>query len=73
MSIRLYRVYRAAGLALAAAALVACSTASAVKPVPLSQLTNDDQIFVQLREAARTNDAARAAQLASMLPNYPAP
>ena len=73
MSIRLYRVYRAAGLALAAAALVACSTASAVKPVPLSQLTNDDQIFVQLREAARTNDAARAAQLASMIPNYPAP
>ncbi|NML32002.1 lytic transglycosylase domain-containing protein [Paraburkholderia antibiotica] len=75
MSKRLFRVYRAAGIALAAAALVACSTASAVKPVPLSQLTNanDDQIFVQLREAARTNDAARAAQLASMIPNYPAP
>jgi soluble lytic murein transglycosylase len=60
-------------MALAAAALVACSTASAVKPLPLSQLTNDDQIFVQLREAARSNDAARAAQLASMIPNYPAP
>ena len=73
MSKRLYRVYRAAGLALAAAALVACSTASAVKPIPLSQLTNDDQTFVQLREAARNNDAARAAQLASMIPNYPAP
>ncbi|WP_429567782.1 transglycosylase SLT domain-containing protein [Paraburkholderia sp. JPY419] len=73
MSKRLFRVYRAAGIALAAAALVACSTASAVKPLPISQLTNDDQIFVQLREAARTNDAARAAQLASMIPNYPAP
>ncbi|HEY3599474.1 MAG TPA: transglycosylase SLT domain-containing protein [Paraburkholderia sp.] len=73
MSIRLFRVYRAAGLALAAAALVACSTASAVRPVPLSQLTNDDQIFVQLREAARNNDPGRAAQLAAMIPGYPAP
>ncbi|MDE1181180.1 lytic transglycosylase domain-containing protein [Paraburkholderia sp.] len=76
MSKRLFRVYRAAGLALAAAALVACSTASAVKPIPVSQLiqlNNDDQTFIQLREAARNNDAARAAQLASMIPSYPAP
>ncbi|WP_026120902.1 lytic transglycosylase domain-containing protein [Paraburkholderia kururiensis] len=73
MSTRLLRVYRAAGLMLAAAALVACSTASAVRPVPVSQLNNDDQIFVQLREAARNNDAARAVQLASMIPDYPAP
>ena len=73
MSKRLFRVYRAVGLALAAAALVACSTASAVKPVPVSQLSNDDQIFVQLREAARNNDVARAAQLAAMIPDYPAP
>ena len=73
MSKRLFRVYRAASLALAAAALVACSTASAVKPIPLSQLTNDDQTFVQLREAARNNDAGRAAQLAAMIPDYPAP
>jgi soluble lytic murein transglycosylase len=73
MSKSLFRVYRAVGLALAAAALVACSTASAGKPVPLSQLSNDDQIFVQLREAARNNDAARAAQLAAMIPDYPAP
>ncbi|HVE10082.1 MAG TPA: lytic transglycosylase domain-containing protein, partial [Paraburkholderia sp.] len=73
MSTRLFRVYRAVGLALAATALVACSTASAVKPVPLSQLTNADQIFVQLREAARNNDPARAAQLAAMIPDYPAP
>jgi soluble lytic murein transglycosylase len=28
---------------------------------------------VQLREAARNNDAARAAQLASMIPDYPTP
>jgi soluble lytic murein transglycosylase len=73
MSKRLFRVYRAAGLALAAAALVACSTASAVKPLPLSQITNDDQVFVQLREASRNNDAGRAAQLAAMIPDYPAP
>lgn len=73
MSKRLHRVYRAASVAFAAAALVACSTASAVRPLPLSQLTNDDQIFVQLREAARNNDAPRAAQLASMIPDYPAP
>jgi soluble lytic murein transglycosylase len=73
MSKRLIRVYRAVGLALAAAALVACSTASAVKPVPLSQLSNDDQTFVQLREAARNNDPARAAQLAATIPDYPAP
>ncbi|MBN3849244.1 MULTISPECIES: lytic transglycosylase domain-containing protein [Burkholderiaceae] len=73
MSKSLFRVYRAVGMALAAAALVACSTASAVRPIPITQLTNDDQIFVQLREAARTNDAGRAAQLASMIPNYPAP
>ncbi|MFM0288773.1 lytic transglycosylase domain-containing protein [Paraburkholderia megapolitana] len=73
MSKSFHRVYRAASVMLAAAALVACSTASAVKPVPLSQLTNDDQIFVQLREAARNNDPARAAQLAAMIPDYPAP
>lgn len=76
MSKRLFRVYRAVGSALAAAALVACGTASAVRPVPvsqLSQLTDADQTFIQLREAARNNDAARAAQLASLIPDYPAP
>jgi soluble lytic murein transglycosylase len=73
MSKRLHRVYRAAGSTLVAAVLVACSTASAVRPVPLSQLADDDQIFVQLRDAARANDPAHAAQLASMIPNYPAP
>ncbi|MPW18530.1 transglycosylase SLT domain-containing protein [Paraburkholderia sp. CNPSo 3157] len=73
MSKRLFRVYRAASLALAAAALVACSTASAVRPIQLSPPSNDDQIFMQLREAARNNDAGRAAQLAAMIPDYPAP
>jgi soluble lytic murein transglycosylase len=76
MSKRLVRVYRAAGFALAAAALVACSTASAVRPVALSAdapLSPDDQTFIQLREAARNNDPARAAQLAAMIPDYPAP
>jgi len=72
MSKRFFRVYRAACSAFAAAALVACGTASAGRhaaPAPMS----DDRIFVQLREAARNNDAARAAQLASMIPDYPAP
>ncbi|QCP51401.1 lytic transglycosylase domain-containing protein [Trinickia violacea] len=70
---RLHRVYRAVSFALAAATLVACGTASAVRPAPLSPLSGDDQIFIQLREAARNNDPDRAAQLASMIPNYPAP
>jgi peptidoglycan lytic transglycosylase len=76
MSKRLFRVYRAAGSALAAAALVACGTASAVRPVTaaqFTQITPDDQTFIQLREAARNNDAPRAAQLASTIPDYPAP
>ncbi|TAL93273.1 MAG: lytic transglycosylase domain-containing protein [Paraburkholderia sp.] len=73
MSKRLFRVYRAVGSALAAAALVACGTASAVRPATFTQLTPDDQTFIQLREAARNNDAPRAAQLASMIPDYPAP
>jgi soluble lytic murein transglycosylase len=72
MSKRLVRVYRALACALAAAALVACGTASAQRPVSPSSISGDDQIFVQLREAARANDAARAAQLAALIPNYPA-
>ncbi|WP_118181957.1 lytic transglycosylase domain-containing protein [Paraburkholderia phosphatilytica] len=76
MSKRLFRVYRAVGLALAVVSLVACSTASAVRPIPVSQassISNDDQTFIELREAARNNDPARAAQLAAMIPDYPAP
>jgi soluble lytic murein transglycosylase len=73
MSKRLFRVYRAVGLVLAAASLVACTTASAVRLAPPAQMSSDDQIFLQLRDAARSNDAARAAQLAAMIPDYPAP
>jgi soluble lytic murein transglycosylase len=73
MSKRLHRVYRAVAHVLAAATLVVSGAACAVRPAPLSQLSGDDQIFVQLREAARNNDPARAAQLAGMIPNYPAP
>lgn len=73
MSKRLVRVYRAACSALAAVALVACGSASAGRHAGASALSSDDQIFVQLREAARNNDAPRAAQLAAMIPDYPAP
>ncbi|HTI18502.1 MAG TPA: transglycosylase SLT domain-containing protein [Trinickia sp.] len=73
MSTRLVRVYRAACSALAAVALVACGTASAGRHATPSARASDDQIFVQLREAARNNDAVRAAQLASMIPDYPVP
>ncbi|UVA79820.1 lytic transglycosylase domain-containing protein [Pandoraea commovens] len=86
MSERLTRVYRAAALALTAAALVACSTTQATgrpkaqsaasRSAPsadaLSQRSPDD-IFVQLREAARSNDAPRAAALAAMLTDYDVP
>ncbi|SAL58647.1 lytic transglycosylase catalytic subunit [Caballeronia terrestris] len=73
MSKRLNRVYRAVAPALAAAALVACSTASAVRPDADFIPSSDDRIFMQLREAARTNDAGKAALLASQIPDYPAP
>jgi len=86
MSERLTRVYRAAALVLTAAALVACSTTQATgrpkaqsapsRSAPsadaLSQRSPDD-IFVQLREAARSNDAPRATALAAMLTDYDVP
>ncbi|MGS1073683.1 transglycosylase SLT domain-containing protein [Burkholderia glumae] len=72
MSTSLVRVYRAAAMTLSALALAVGAAACAAQPVdPVS--SNDDQIFVQLREAARANNAARAAQLAAMIPGYPAP
>lgn len=71
MSNSLFRVYRAVALTLSAAALVAGTSACAAPGD--DTLAGDDQIFVQLREAARRNDAAKAAQLASMIPNYPVP
>jgi soluble lytic murein transglycosylase len=73
MSKRLKRVYLAAATALAAITLIGCSTASAVPPSADYSLSPDDRTFIQLREAARSNDAGRAAQLAAQIPNYPAP
>ncbi|WP_250492775.1 lytic transglycosylase domain-containing protein [Caballeronia sp. GAWG1-1] len=73
MSKRLDRVYLAAGTALAAVTLVACGTASAVRPDEDFSPSSDDRIFMQLRDAARANDPAKAAVLAAQIPNYPAP
>ncbi|WP_250500060.1 lytic transglycosylase domain-containing protein [Caballeronia sp. GAWG1-5s-s] len=73
MSKRFNRVYLAVGYALAAATLVACGTASAVRPDADFSPSSDDRVFMQLREAARANDAGRAAALAAQIPNYPAP
>ncbi|KNH06913.1 Soluble lytic murein transglycosylase precursor [Candidatus Burkholderia brachyanthoides] len=69
MSKRLNRGYLAA---FARILLVACSTASAV-PLDADSPAPDDRIFLQLRDAARTNDAAKAAALAAQIPNYPVP
>ncbi|MFM0324929.1 lytic transglycosylase domain-containing protein [Caballeronia glebae] len=73
MSKRLNRVYLAVGAALAAATLVACGTASAVRPDADLPPTSDDRVFMQLRDAARANDAGKAAMLAAQIPDYPAP
>ncbi|KND57657.1 Soluble lytic murein transglycosylase precursor [Candidatus Paraburkholderia schumanniana] len=73
MSKRLNRVYLAAGAALAAVTLVACGTASAVRPDADLSPSSEDRIFLQLRDAARANDAGKAAALAAQIPDYPAP
>jgi soluble lytic murein transglycosylase len=73
MSKRLKRVYLAVASTLAAITLIGCSTASAVRPSADYSLSPEDRTFVQLREAARSNDAGRAVQLAAQIPNYPAP
>ncbi len=70
---RLSRVYLAVGSTLTAAFLVACGTASAVRPDADFSPSSDDRIFLQLRDAARANDAGKAAVLAAQIPNYPAP
>lgn len=80
-SVRIAQVYRAARFALVvmlalcgASDLLGTATAEARSVAPDSAgLSSEDQTFVQLREAARRNDAARAAQLAAMIPDYPAP
>ncbi len=43
------------------------------QPAPLFVPSSDDQTFIQLREASRKNDPARAAQLAATIADYPAP
>ncbi|MFM0019204.1 transglycosylase SLT domain-containing protein [Paraburkholderia sp. 22B1P] len=48
-------------------------TVLARHPGPFPSLSADDQIFIRLHDAARDNDPARAAHLASLIPNYPAP
>jgi soluble lytic murein transglycosylase len=73
MSKSLNRVYLAVGSALATLMFVACSTASAVGPDADFSPSSDDRIFMQLREAARANDAGKAAMLAAQIPDYPAP
>jgi soluble lytic murein transglycosylase len=62
----------------APASAVAAPAASAAAPAVLPQALTDatreqDTIFLQLREASRQNDAARAAELAARLPNYAIP
>jgi soluble lytic murein transglycosylase len=73
MSKRLNRVYLAVGPVLATLSFVACSTASAVRPDADFLPSPDDRVFMQLREAARANDAGKAAALAAQIPDYPAP
>jgi len=81
------RVYRAARFVLAAALVIggaggaSCllgTTMADARSVPAvasasAGLSSDDRIFLQLREAARQNDAEGAAQLAAQIPDYPAP
>jgi soluble lytic murein transglycosylase len=59
---------------------IAFATASAVLFVPVAQaqkrlfnFSNDDEIFLALRDAARDSNAAKASELASRLRNYPVP
>ncbi len=61
-----------------APAAVPATAPAAAAPAVLSQAALDaareqDTLFLQLRDAARQNDAARAAELAARLPNYAIP
>ncbi|WP_408424691.1 lytic transglycosylase domain-containing protein [Paraburkholderia azotifigens] len=73
MSTRLHRVSRTVGFAFVAVTLFMSGTVLARHPGPFPSLSADDQIFIRLHDAARDNDPARAAHLASLIPNYPAP
>ncbi|KKB64567.1 lytic transglycosylase [Robbsia andropogonis] len=68
------RVYRAMAAGLVAVVLAACSSPGAVR-AQSATMTPDvaDRIFLQLRDAARRNDAAAAAQLSAQIPDYPVP
>jgi soluble lytic murein transglycosylase len=57
----------------APAAPAAAAPAAPVTPAVLDATREQDEIFLQLREAARRNDAAKAAELAARLPNYAIP
>jgi soluble lytic murein transglycosylase len=59
---------------------ITLATASAVLFVPAAQaqkklfnFSNDDDVFLALRDAARDNNAPKAAELASRLRSYPVP
>lgn len=56
---------RVAGIALAAGAFAVT--------LPIAHATDDDDVFLALRDAARRNDATQAAELAARLPNYAIP
>jgi soluble lytic murein transglycosylase len=73
MSTRLHRVSHTVGFAFVAVTLFMSGTVLARHPGPFPSLSADDQIFIRLHDAARDNDPARAAHLASLIPNYPAP
>jgi soluble lytic murein transglycosylase len=60
-----------AGLAMVASTFVVA--APAVDARGLASLATDDDVFMALRDAARRDDADKAAELAARLPNYAIP
>lgn len=68
----MFPIKRIAGIALLMASAALLAPASyAAKGVP--EFASDDDAFLTLRDAARNNDAARAAEIAARLPNYAIP
>jgi len=63
----------AAPTAILAAPGTASATAPATVPAANDATREQDDIFLQLRDAARKGDADKAAQLAARLPNYAIP
>jgi len=58
---------------LAAPGAASAAAAAPVAPAAADATREQDDIFLQLREAARKGDADKAAQLAARLPNYAIP